>query len=218
MTHVLHIDASPRGKRSHTRQLSQEFIQTWKAAHPDCTVTYRDLGHNPVPPVDELWVAAAFSPLQEHTPEMQEAIKLSDALVDEFLAADLVVCGVPMYNFSVPSNFKAYIDQIVRVNRTFKIEGYHNYKGLTQGKKMVVLMASSGGGYGQGQAMESMNFFAPYLRAVFGFIGVSDITFIYDENTIMDDNSFEQVMVQARAVVQNMVLPDQRDLLNWSSP
>lgn len=106
MAHILHIDSSPRGERSYSRKLSYKFITAWKTTYPEDTLTYRDLGHNPVPHVDEPWIAAAFSPPEARTPELNEAIKLSDELVDEFLAADRYVFGVPMYNFSVPSTLK----------------------------------------------------------------------------------------------------------------
>lgn len=125
MAHILHVDSSPRGERSYSHK-SREFITAWKTAYSEDTLTYRDLGHNPVPHVDEPWIAAAYSLPEARTPALNQAIKLSDDLVDEFLAADRYVFGVPMYNFSVPSTFKAYIDQIVRVNRTFGVneQGY----------------------------------------------------------------------------------------------
>ncbi|QYO62272.1 FMN-dependent NADH-azoreductase [Leptolyngbya sp. 7M] len=122
MVHLLHIDVSPRGERSHSRRMTREFVEQWKRIHPNDTITYRDIGRNPIPHVDESWIAAAFSPPEQYTSELREAIRLSDELVDEFLAADVYVIGVPMYNFSVPSVFKAYIDQIVRVGRTVAFE------------------------------------------------------------------------------------------------
>lgn len=105
MAHLLHIDSSPRGERSHSRRMTGEFVEQWQQVHPNDTVTYRDIGRNPIPHVDESWIAAAFSSPEQHTPELREAIRLSDELVDEFLAADVYVMGVPMYNFSVPSGF-----------------------------------------------------------------------------------------------------------------
>jgi FMN-dependent NADH-azoreductase len=143
MAHLLHIDASPRGERSHSRRMTREFVDQWKQAHPNDTVTYRDLGHNPVPYVDEPWIAAAFSPPEQHTPELREAIRLSDQLVDEFLAADIYVMGVPMYNFSVPGVFKSYIDQIVRFGQTVAYEPNEIadvYKPLVLGKKMSMIL------------------------------------------------------------------------------
>jgi FMN-dependent NADH-azoreductase len=122
MASLLHIDSSPRGKRSHSRQLTREFVEAWKQAHPIDLITYRDVGRNPVPHIDESTIAAAYTPPELRPPELWDAVRYSDGLVDEFLAADVYVIGVPMYNFSIPSAFKAYIDQIVRVGRTFAIE------------------------------------------------------------------------------------------------
>ena len=143
MTHILHLDASPRGDRSVSRTLSKEFISNWKATHPSDTVAYRDLGHHPVPLVDEPWIAAAYSAPDQYTPEQAAAIHLSNELVDEFLAADRYVFAVPMYNFSVPANFKAYLDQIVRVGRTFSVDET-GYKGLVHNKKMTIITAQGG--------------------------------------------------------------------------
>ena len=91
MAHILHLDASPRDDRSISRTLSKEFINQWKTAHPDDTVTYRDIGHHPVPFVSEDWIAAAFTPSDQHTPELAAAIQISDELIDEFLLADRYV-------------------------------------------------------------------------------------------------------------------------------
>ncbi len=184
MAHILHIDASPRGERSHSRQLSREFVDAWKTSHPQDTVIYRDLGHNPVPPVTEAWIGAVYTPADQYTPELQEAIALSNVLVDELVQADTYVFGVPMYNFSVPAPFKAYIDQVVRPGRTVQFDPKEGPKGLLQGKKMFVLTARGLAGYGPGEAAEAVNFQDPYLRAIFKYIGVSDVTFIHGNNAL----------------------------------
>ncbi len=137
MAHLLHLDASPRGERSQSRRMTR-FVEQWKRAHPGDTVIYRDIGRNPVPHIDEPWIAAAYTPPSQRTPELWDAIRISDRLVDEFLAADFYVIGLPMYNFSAPSTFKAYIDQIVRPGRTFEPEDAANpYKPLVLGKKSL---------------------------------------------------------------------------------
>ncbi|KAF3884563.1 MULTISPECIES: FMN-dependent NADH-azoreductase [Nostocales] len=185
MAHLLHIDSSPRGERSHSRKLTREFVEAWKQAHPGDTVNYRDVGCNPVPHVDEQWIVAAHTPPEQRTPQLQEGILISDRLIDEFLAADLYVIGIPMYNFSIPSTFKAYIDQIVRPTRTFVFEpedSTNPYKPLVLGKKMFIITARGTSGYGSGGKYENCNYQNPYLAAVFGFIGITDITFINVEN------------------------------------
>ena len=202
MAHILHIDSSPRGDRSHSRKLSHEFITAWKTAHPEDTLSYRDVGHNPVPHVDEPWIAAAYTPPEAHTPELSQALKISDELVDEFIAADRYVFGVPMYNFSVPSTFKAYIDQIARVNRTFVVSE-QGYQGLVKGKKMLVITAS-GGTYREGTPAAGYDFQEPFLRAIFGLVGVTDITFIHADNLSSDDAA-EKSISEARAALQSAV-------------
>jgi FMN-dependent NADH-azoreductase len=208
MAHLLHIDASPRGERSHSRRMTREFVEQWKQAHADDTVTYRDIGRNPIPHVDEPWIAAAFSPSEQHTPELREAIRLSDRLVDEFLAADIYVIGVPMYNFSVPSGFKAYIDHIVRVGRTVAFEPNDSanvFKPLVLGKKMLIIEARGDSGYKSGGPYEKMNFHDPYLVTVFGFMGITDITFIHVENDEYGGHKLAESIANARTKITELV-------------
>ncbi|GAB4541973.1 MAG: FMN-dependent NADH-azoreductase AzoR1 [Pleurocapsa sp.] len=181
MTNLLHLDSSPRGDRSVSRQLTHKFVTAWQEAQPDTKVTYRDLGHQIIPPVDEPWIAAAFSPPEATTLEMKSALKISDELIDELLAADYYVLGVPMYNFNIPSNLKAYIDQVVRVRRTFIVNEQGGYEGLVRDKKMLVITAR-GGAYTPNTPYAQYDFQEPYLRAIFGTIGITDITFIHGDN------------------------------------
>jgi FMN-dependent NADH-azoreductase len=184
VSHILHLDASPRGALSHSRRISAEFMAVWKAAHPEDTVTYRDLGHEPVPNVTEDWIAAVYSPPGSHTPEQASAIAVSDELVQELFDADTFVFGVPMYNFGVPASFKAYVDQVVRPGRTVHFEPNAAPRGGLTGKKLVVLTSRGLSGYGPGEAAEAVNYQDPYIRAIFGFIGVTDVTFIHNNDTL----------------------------------
>jgi FMN-dependent NADH-azoreductase len=207
MTHLLHIDSSPRGERSHSRRMTREFVAQWKQAHPGDTVTYRDIGRNPVPHVDESWIAAAFTPPDQHPPQLQEAIRLSNQLVEEFLAADVYVIGVPMYNFSVPSVFKAYIDQIVRVGRTVAFEpddSANVFKPLVLGKRMFVIEARGDSGFQTGGRYEKMNYHDPYLVTVFGFIGITDITFIHVENDEYGGTKLAESIANARTRISQL--------------
>jgi FMN-dependent NADH-azoreductase len=176
MSKILVITASPRGERSVSRALTTRFAQLWAQQHPQDTVLLRDVGHHPVPHVTEPWVVGAFAPSETQTPESRAAIAVSDQLVDEFLSADRYVFGVPMYNLNVPSTFKAYIDQIVRAGKTFAV-GPNGYEGLVKDKK-ALFITSSGGSFPIGSPMGAYNFQEPYLRAIFGFIGVTDVFFI----------------------------------------
>lgn len=204
MTNILHIDCSPRGDRSISRTLSYEFVTSWKDTHPGDTVTYRDLGRNPVPHVDEPWIAAAFSSPDTHTPELEAAIKLSDSLIDEILAADRLVFGVPMYNLTIPSTLKAYIDQIVRVGRTFTV-GANGYQGLVDSSKKVLVVTSRGGSFAPGTPFAGYDFQEPYLRAILGFIGLTDVTFIHAENLNMGDEAREKSLAGAKDAIAQAV-------------
>ena len=208
MAHLLHIDTSPRDERSHSRRMTREFVEQWQQAHSHDTVTHRDIGRNPVPYVDEPWIAAAFSPPEQHTPELREAIRLSDQLVDEFLAADIYVMGVPMYNFSVPGVFKSYIDQIVRIGRTVAFEpdtAASVFKPLVLGKKMFVIESRGDSGFRPGGQYEKMNYHDPYLVTVFGFMGITDITFIHIENDEYGGTKLAESIAAARAKISELV-------------
>jgi FMN-dependent NADH-azoreductase len=204
MANILHIDSSPRGDRSQSRTLTKEFITAWKATHPEDTVTYRDVGRHPVPHVDEAWIAAAFTPPDNYTTELQAAIKVSNDLVNEFLAADYYVFGVPMYNFGIPSTFKAYIDQIVRVGRTFSITSDGAFEGLVKNKKMLIITAR-GGSFPAGTPMAQFDFQEPYLRAIFVFLGITDISFIHAENLNAGGDVREQSLTAARSAIDTAV-------------
>ena len=199
MAHILHIDSSPRSERSISRTLTNDFISAWKQTYPGDTVTYRDLGRYQVPLVDESWIAASFSPPEQITPELTAALNISDELIDELFAAELYVFGIPMYNYSVPANFKAYIDQIVRVRRTFVVSS-NGYEGLVKDKKMLVI-TTRGGSYSGGE----LDFQEPYLRAVFDLIGITDITFIHAENLSMGAEVRQQSLAAARAAIQQFI-------------
>lgn len=207
MAQVLHIDASPRSDRSHTRRLTREFIDAWLETRPTDTVVYRDVGHHPPPHVDEAWIAAAFTPPDKLTQQMRETLKTSDDLVDELLAADIFVIGLPMYNFSVPSVFKAYIDQIIRIRRTFAFDPedkFQPYKPLVHGKRIFVIVATGDSGYESGGRFAHLNHLDPYLRVLFGFIGVTDVTFVHIGNDEFGGERLSQSVLQARARISEL--------------
>jgi FMN-dependent NADH-azoreductase len=176
MPTLLHINSSPLYGRSVSRQLTDAFVSQWESSHPKGTVVDRDLNATPIPPVTAEWVGAAFTPEVGRTPQQKEVLALSDALIAELEQADEYVFGVPMHNFGVPSVLKLWIDQIARVGKTFSYaEG--RPKGLLTGKKATFIIAT-GGIYDAQTQMASFNFVEPYLRSVFGFLGVTDATFL----------------------------------------
>jgi FMN-dependent NADH-azoreductase len=173
---LLHIDSSPLYGRSVSRQLTAAFVAQWKSSHPDGTVINRDLSATSIPPINAELVGAAFTNEEARTPQQRELLGLSDKLISELEQADEYVIGVPMHNFGVPSVLKLWIDQIVRRGKTFTYSGGAP-KGLITGKKATFIIAT-GGNYDAQTQMASFNFVEPYLRSVFGFLGVTDTTFL----------------------------------------
>jgi FMN-dependent NADH-azoreductase len=176
MPTLLHIDSSPLYGRSVSRQLTGAFVTQWKSSHSNERVVDRDLNATPIPPVTAEWVGAAYTPEEARTPQQKELLALSDSLLAELEQANEYVFGVPMHNFSVPSVLKLWIDQIARVGRTFTYAD-GKPKGLLTGKKATFIIAT-GGIYDAQTQMASFNFVEPYLRSVFGFLGVTDATFL----------------------------------------
>jgi len=178
-TSCLHFFTSTPARlygRSVSRQLTDAFVTQWKSSHPDGTVVDRDLNATPIPPVTAEWVGAAYTPEEARTPQQSEVLALSDTLLAELEQADEYVFGVPMHNFGVPSVLKLWIDQIARVGRTFSYAD-GTPKGLLTSKKATFIIAT-GGIYDPQTQMASFNFVEPYLRSVFGFLGVTDATFL----------------------------------------
>jgi FMN-dependent NADH-azoreductase len=173
MTKLLSIEASPRFDYSASRRLTREFVQKWKVEHKDGSVVVRDLIKTNLPFIDLPWIGGAFTPPDQHSVEYAAAIKISDDLIAELKAADHIVIGTPMYNFSIPAVLKAYIDHVVRVGVTFTMQ----YEGLLTGKKATVIVAS-GSNFAPGTKYESYNVASTYLRQILGFIGITDVTVI----------------------------------------
>ena len=173
MPTLLAIEVSPRHDSSTSRKLTAFFIDQWKAAHPGAAVVVRDLTRTPPPFVDLAWIGGAFTPRDQHSPENAAAIQISDDLVAELKAADHIVIGTPMFNFSIPVVLKAYIDQIVRVGVTVS----PNNVGLLTGKKAIIILAS-GGDFRPGSPVEKFNQASGYLRQVLAWIGIKDVEII----------------------------------------
>ena len=176
MSTLLHIDSSPLYGRSVSRQLTGAFVNEWKSSHLDGTIIDRDLNATALSPITAEWVGAAYTPAEARTPQQKELLAVSDLLLAELEQADEYVIGVPMHNFGVPSVLKLWIDQIVRVGRTFSYADGAP-KGLIVGKSATFIIAT-GGINDAPTRTASFNFVEPYLRSVFGFLGVTDATFL----------------------------------------
>jgi FMN-dependent NADH-azoreductase len=181
MSTLLKIDVSPRGDHSISRKLGNHFATEWQSNHVGGTIITRDLATTKIPYVDLPWIAGAFTAPDQHTAEHKAALTISDELIAELLAAEEVVISTPMYNFNLPAVLKAWIDHIVRVNKTFSV-GADGLKGLAAGKKVTIIIAS-GGEYTPGSPMEAYNAEGPYFRVILGFIGITDITIVHAGGT-----------------------------------
>jgi FMN-dependent NADH-azoreductase len=175
---ILHISSSPRGAESYSNQVASRALVELRARNPGASVTARDLARNPLPQLDEDFVAATRSPQGPQTDKQRDLLALSDALVDELLAADVVVIATPMINFTIPSNLKTWVDYVARAGRTFSYSEA-GPKGLVTGKH-VILVAARGGVYAGNPALD---FQVPYLKGVLAFLGMTDVEVLEVEGT-----------------------------------
>ena len=190
MPTLLKIDVSPRGDHSISRAVGQKFVEDWQQANAGGTVVTRDLATTPMPFVDLPWIMAAYAPQDARTPEQTEALKLGDDFIHELKQADHVLLTTPMYNFAVPAALKAWIDHIVRTGVTFQANPDGSYTGLLQSKPVTIIIASAGA-YGVGTPGETYNAERPYLKLVFGFLGMPDVTFIEAGSTWQVDRGMK---------------------------
>lgn len=195
MNKILIINASVRNKKSHSRKLTQLFIENWKKKNPDDIFTYREVGLETIPAVDEQWIASAFIKPTDRTDKNQIGVKLSNQLVKEFKEHNIYVIGTPMYNWSIPSGLKSYIDQLMRINETWKFRSGKpdgDYVGLLKNKKMFILSSRGDTGYGENEKNAHMNFQTTYLNFIFGIMGITDISTISLDNEEFGGEVFER--------------------------
>ncbi len=174
---LLHVDSSARHAGSSSRALSAFFVDALRRGLPGLEVDRLDVAVDPPPHATELFTAAAYTPADQRTPEMIEALRVSDALCDRVLAADAIVLGVPMYNFGMPSALKALVDNIVRGGRTYIWGADHQIVGQLGGRR-VLFVTARGADFCAGSGREEFDALTPGLRAIFGFLGVTDMAFI----------------------------------------
>ena len=194
MNKVLVINASVRNEKSYSRKLTQLFEENWKQKNPNDIFTHREVGLEEIPPIDEKWIASAFIRPSERTKENQSGVKFSNQLVKEFKEHNIYVLGTPMYNWSIPSGLKSYIDQLMRINETWKFRSGKpdgDYVGILENKKMFILSSRGDTGYGESEKNEHMNFQTTYLKFVFGIMGIKDISTISLDNEEFGGEIFE---------------------------
>ena len=192
---ILHIDSSVTGEKSVSRPLSQDAAQALKAANPGAEYTYRDLVKNTLRHYTAV-LRLYGDTVEQVTPEQKAEMETGEEILNEFLASDLILLGAPMYNFSVPSQLKAWIDLICVAGKTFRY-GANGPEGLCGGKRLVVI-SSRGGLYGPGSPFETFDHQEKYLRDVFTFLGVKDISVITVEGAAFGPEKAQAAIAAAK--------------------
>ena len=207
MTSILKIDASARVVRSLTRDMTSLFVSEWYARESSVEVRCRDVGVNPPNPVSEDWISAAFA-TQDRTPAQSAALRESDELIDEIEWADVIVLGTPMYNYGVPAQLKAWIDQIVRIGRTFSFDldrGDTPIEPILSGKTLVLLSSSGEGGLAMGEANAAKNHLQPHLMTIAPYLGAQRVHDIGIEYQEFKDERHEKSIHDAHEDIRQLV-------------
>ncbi|MEY9940055.1 FMN-dependent NADH-azoreductase [Streptacidiphilus sp. MAP5-3] len=205
MATLLHIDSAalPAGG-SASREVTQAFQENWLAQHPEGTVVYRDLAAEPLPHLDAVGIGAAFADPSTHDDAQRAAMALRNELAAELEAADVVLIGAPMYNLSIPSTLKAWLDQVIIMGRTA------GENSSVAGKKVVVV-ASRGGAYGSGTPREGLDFAAPFLQGVLGALMQLDVHVIIPELTLAKVNPAMSELIPLAEASREQALAEAAD-------
>lgn len=188
MSTLLHINSSLFSDHGQSSQLAQRYVERWQAAHPDGTVVVRDLAAQPLPHLSAERFQAFLIPADQRSPEQQAHAAASDELIAELKTADVVVLGLPMYNFGIPSTLKAYFDHIARAGITFRYTA-NGPEGLI-GDKTVLVFAARGGHY-LGTPNDTQT---PYIKTFFGFIGLKNVSFVNAEGLNLGPDAKEAAL------------------------
>lgn len=209
MKDITRIDASARlgpalpagAEASHSRKLADEIVERLTSDSEIKLITARDLATNPMPIISNMTIQGFYTPADAMNEELVAATALSDSLIAEIEASDIIVISCLIYNFSVPSALKAWIDQIVRIGRTFAYED-GNFLGLVQGKTAYVAYAYGTGGYAEGEPLQSFDYMKPYLTMILNFIGIEEVHSFSVEGTTGDQAAVDAAHTRAHAEIQ----------------
>lgn len=193
---ILQVNGSARATAGNSTRIADDIVARLRAANPDASLVRRDLARDPAPVIDDAAIGALFTPAAQRSPEQATRVAASDALIAEVQAADVLVLGVPMYNFGISTQLKNWIDAIVRAGVTFRYTE-NGPEGLLAGKKVFVAFAR--GGRYRGTPADSQT---PYLRTVFGFLGITDIHMVYAEGLNMGEAAAQQGFAEAAADIE----------------
>jgi FMN-dependent NADH-azoreductase len=202
---VLQVNSSARIEASHSTKLAQALVARILADNPGATLVVRDLSRTPHLPLDESTLQALFTPADQRTPEHKARVALDDALIAEIQAADVVVLGVPMYNFGVPAQLKNWIDAISRAQVTFRYTA-NGPEGLLKGKKVYVAL-TRGGKYRNTPSDTQV----PYLQMIFAFLGMTDVQFVYAEGLAMGAEAEQNGLASARSQIEELMANEVRN-------
>jgi len=192
---LLHIDSSILGAQSATRELGAAIVGNWQRQNPGAQVRYLDLAREPLSHLTGEVLGARSAPADQRNTELLRDVAAGERALEDFLAADVIVVGAPMYNFSIPSQLKAWIDRIAVAGKTFRYTE-KGPEGLAKGKKIIIVSAR-GGIYSAGAPAAALDFQENYLRGVFGFLGITDIEFVRAEGLNYGPAQREQAMTAA---------------------
>jgi FMN-dependent NADH-azoreductase len=193
---LLHIDSSPLGGQSVSRELTRRTVAQWVASHPGTEVQYLDLAADAPAhlDIDSLGYRLGLE-ADQLTPAQKRENAVTDRLLNQFLAADVVVVGAPMYNFSIPTQLKAWLDRIAQAGRTFRYTAA-GPEGLAGGKTVIVA-SSRGGAYAGDPSLAFLDHQESYLKAIFGFFGITDVRFVRAEGVAMGDDAKAAALARA---------------------
>ena len=208
MPSLLHIDVSVRGSRSLSRQLSLRFVDEWMRRYSSSRLIRRDLALEPPPFVDEQFIVAAFTPLNQRTHAMGAALAVSDQLIDELQASDVIVIGTPMYNYGLPAALKSWVDQVIRIDRTFSFDlarGDFPLEPLLSGKKLVLFTSSGEFGFAPGGIREAANHLDSHFFTLQRLLGADHLFHAGIEYQEFKDDRHAASVANAHAQVPTLV-------------
>lgn len=208
MSTLLHIDTSARKSRSISRNLAKTFHEEWSRSNPDGNYLYQDIGTEPPPFISEAWIAAVFTEEGERTDEQRSLLAPSDQYIEEVSQADIILISTPMYNYGMPAALKAWIDQIVRVNKTFSFDlarGDYPLEPIFTDKTLVLLTSCGEFGFEEGGVRGTMNHLGPHLRTVSKYLGVSKCHEIRVEYQEFGDERHTQSLKSALGSIPELV-------------
>lgn len=204
MKTLLVVRSSIYSDGGQSSRLADRFVAQWRDANPSGEVIVRDLAREPLPHIDAARFGAFAAKQEERTQEQNALVADSDVLIDELKRADVIVLAVPMYNFGIPSTLKAYFDHVARAGVTFRYTD-KGPVGLLTGKKAYVFAAR--GGLYAGTPLDTQT---PYLRTFLGFIGITDVEFVYAEGLAINETRRNEALAKAHGQIANLVGPELR--------